>query len=285
MPPRHSPTPTPDEQRLTVAIRSGPMRTPRVLNCLPSPNRERDWGIRAATGSGTVAAGPAKQPKAVDLRDDEWWPIGDQGNTGSCVGWATADGVLRWHFTTAGRIGKGEQLSVRYLWMAAKERDEFTDRPTTFIEPDGTSLKAALDIVRGYGIVPEAELPFDPPVLYQREVPTFYTLAARLRIATYHNVEIDPANWRMWLANQGPILTRLDCDETWMKAKATKGKLARYDAASADGGHAVTVVGYTPTTFIIRNSWGTTEWGDGGYAYATNAYAKAAFTEAYGVTL
>ena len=58
-----------------------------------------------------------------------------------------------------------------------------------------------------------------------------------------------------------------------------------YNAASADGGHAVAIVGYTPTTFIIRNSWGTTEWGDKGYAYASNAYAKAAFTESYGITL
>ena len=93
-----------------------------------------------------------------------------QEATGSCVGWAVADGVLRWHFTTAGRIAKGDKLSVRYLWMDAKERDEFTDRPTTFIEPDGTSIKAALDIVRNYGIVPEAALPFEPPVLYPDQV-------------------------------------------------------------------------------------------------------------------
>jgi hypothetical protein len=191
--------------------------------------------------------------------------------------------VLRWHFSTAGRIGKGDALSVRYLWMAAKERDEYTDRPTTFIEPDGTSLKAALDIARNYGIVPAADLPFDPATLYPNDVATFYTLAARLRIATYHAV--DPTGWRTWLATQGPILVRLDCDDTWMNAKTTKGKLTRYNAATADGGHAVTLVGYTPTTFIVRNSWGTTEWGDKGYAYASNAYANAAFTEAYGVTL
>jgi C1A family cysteine protease len=285
MPPRKAPTATIADADRTVVTRKGSMRTPRILNCLPSPNRERDWGMQAAADAGAVAAPKAAVPASVDLRNDTWWPVGDQGATGSCVGWAAADGLLRWHFTRAGRISKGNKLSVRYLWMAAKERDEYTDRPTTFIEPDGTSLKAALDIARNYGIVHAKDLPFDPPVLYPHDVATFYTLAARLRIATYHNLGSVPADWRKWIATQGPIIVRLECDSTWMNAKTTKGKLATYKPATADGGHAVALVGYTPTTFIVRNSWGTTQWGDKGYAYASNAYAKAAFTESYGVTL
>jgi hypothetical protein len=268
-----------------VATRRDSPSTPRILNCLPSPKRERDWGISAATGARAVTARSARRPTSVDLRDDKWWPISNQEATGSCVGWAVADGVLRWHFTTAGRIEKGDELSVRYLWMAAKERDEFTDRPTTFIEPDGTTIKAALDIVRNYGIVPAQALPFEPPVLYRDEVPTFYTLAARLRIATYHNLGFDLTEWRKWLADQGPIAARLDCDNGWMHAKKTNGKLSRYSPTTAEGGHAVAIVGYTPTTFIIRNSWGTKDWGDKGYAYASNGYVTSAFSEAYGVTL
>jgi hypothetical protein len=275
--------PQPEHRR--GVTRKGSMRTPRILNCVPSPNRERDWGMHAAIAADAGPAPTAAIPAKMDLRNNTWWPIGDQEATGSCVGWATADGLLRWHFTRAGRISKGNRLSVRYLWMAAKERDEYTDRPTTFIELDGTSLKAALDIARNYGIVHANDLPFDPPVLYQHDVATFYTLAAKLRIATYHNLGSNLADWRKWIATQGPILTRLECDNTWMNAKATQGKLAKYNAATADGGHSVAIVGYTPTTFIIRNSWGTTEWGDKGYGYATNAYAKAAFTESYGVTL
>jgi hypothetical protein len=256
--------------------------TPRILNCVASPNQERDWGPAAAIRAGAVAAGPI--PKSRDLRNADW-KVGDQGATGSCVGWATADGVLRWHFTDAHKIKPGERLSVRYLWMASKETDEFTDRPTTFIEPDGTSLKSALDVARTYGIVPWDVLPFDGGALYPDEVETFYTVAARMRIATYHNLGRDPAKWRQWIATQGPILTRLDCDDTWMNAKKTKGVLEKYDPKSASGGHAVTFVGYTPDSFIVRNSWGTTEWGDKGFAYASEQYAKAAFTEAYGVTL
>jgi C1A family cysteine protease len=47
----------------------------------------------------------------------------------------------------------------------------------------------------------------------------------------------------------------------------------------------VALVGYTDSGFIVRNSWGTSAWGDRGFGYASNAYAKEAFDEAYGVTL
>jgi C1A family cysteine protease len=43
-------------------------------------------------------------------------------------------------------------------------------------------------------------------------------------------------------------------------------------------------VGYTQDRFIVRNSWGLS-WGDKGYGYASLAYTKAAFTEAYGIKI
>jgi hypothetical protein len=33
-------------------------------------------------------------PESKDLRES-WWIIGDQGTTGSCVGWASADSTVR----------------------------------------------------------------------------------------------------------------------------------------------------------------------------------------------
>jgi hypothetical protein len=255
----------------------------RVLNCLPSPKQEDDWDVATAREAGVMAAA-APLPTSVDLRED-WWRIGDQGSTGSCVGWASADSVLRWHFVKAGRLGTTEKLSVRFQWMAAKETDQFMTRPTTFIEREGTSLKAALDVSRKLGAVADRELPFVSGRLYRGEAKAFYLLASKLRIGAYVNLGSKLVDWRRWLANEGPILTRLDCDDTWMDAKATKGLLAEYHPDTADGGHAVAMVGYDQDSFIIRNSWGTTQWGDKGFGFASTAYAQAAFTEAYGVTL
>ena len=251
----------------------------RILNCLPSPGSDQDWGVAEAAAAGAVAAaGPL--PASVDLRDDSWWPVLDQGSTGSCVGQSSAGAVLRWHFTKAGRLDQTSPLSVRYVWMAAKETDALTSQATTFIDADGTTLKAALDVARKFGVVTDDLLPFMGSGLYPGDVKTFYAIAANRKIASYYRLQ--PSDWRRWLAEVGPILCRLDVDPTW-DGVGPDGVLEKY-AGNGRGGHAVAMVGYDAGHFIVRNSWGTT-WGDKGFAYATTAYATKAFTEAYGVKL
>ena len=254
----------------------------RILNCIPSPKTGEDWKIDTAEDAGIVAAVPRIPPKK-DLRQT-WWRIPDQGTTGSCVGWGAADGVLRWHFAKANRIAQNELLSPRFQWMAAKETDQFNTRPTTFVEAEGTSLKAALDVARKFGAVRDSVLPFATGALYQGNAKTFYAVAAQLKISMYFNLGDELEDWRVWLATKGPILTRLNVDSTWDRATTTKGKLEVYRPQTAHGGHCVTLVGYTPETFIVRNSWGTA-WGDRGFAHASLAYAQDAFTEAYGIEL
>ena len=207
-----------------------------------------------------------------------WWKIGDQGETGSCVGWATADSVARWHFVKAGLLGQNELLSPRFVWMASKETDKFVSAPTTFIEEAGTSLKSALDVIRKFGVVLNDVLPFASGKLFTGEEETFYAMAAQLKISSYFNLSLNGSRdldaWRNWIATKGPIVTRLDVDRTWRDAKQTRGNLDTYRPATARGGHAVALVGYTPDRFIVRNSWGTRLWGDKGFAYASLAYAQ-----------
>ena len=255
----------------------------RILNCLPSPDQEQDWTYDNALTAG-VAAPLTAIPASKDLRE-VWWKINDQGSTGSCVGWATADSVVRWHLVKAGRLPKDVLLSPRFTWMASKETDEFITRPTTFIESDGTSLKSALDIARKYGSVIDAILPFVSGKLYPGEANAFYALAAQRKIASYINLGRNLTVWRTWIANNGPILTRLGVDATWDNAKATNGNLDLYQPNTVRGGHAVALVGYTPDRFIVRNSWGIAGWGAQGFGFASLAYAQAAFTEAYGVSV
>jgi hypothetical protein len=254
----------------------------RILNCEPSRDTETDWRLRHAEQAGLLGDAAATLPRTKDLRAD-WWKVGDQGSSGSCVGWASADSVLRWHFVTAGRINTADRLSPRFQWMGAKETDQFLAQPTTFIETAGTSLKAALDIARKYGAVTDEVLPF-AGTLYPGEVGTFFATAAQLRISAYFNLGRDPRAWREWLANKGPILTRLGVDQTWDEATDNQGNLDVYKPDTVRGGHAVALVGYQPGRFIVRNSWGT-GWADGGFAYASTEYATDAFTEAYGVAV
>jgi C1A family cysteine protease len=234
-----------------------PRRQKRILNCRPSPKTEDDWTFDDAASAEVTAAAPAI-PTSKDLRAS-WWTINDQGSTGSCVGWASADSLLRWHFVKAGKLTTSQLLSPRFMWMASKETDPFVTRPTTFIETEGTSLKTALDVARKFGVVRDTTLPFASGKLYAGQAKTFYAIAALRK-----------------------IMVRLDVDSTWDDATFSDGKLDTYNPSSTRGGHAVALVGYTADRFIVRNSWGT-GWGDKGFGYASPAYAQAAFTEAYGV--
>ena len=267
--------------------------TDRVLNCIESRDTGNDWQLDVAKDAGLISTALAIPP-SVDLRTD-WWAVGDQGRTGSCVGWAAADGVLRWHFVRAGKLDLNALLSVRYVWMAAKETDGFKSRPTSFIEADGTSLKAALDIARKYGVVTDSELPFATGELYKGQEAAFYSLAATRKISSYYSLRwpflpmprsLVVSSFKLWLATNGPILVRLVVDKTFNGLmNDSNGNLDTYKPySSGSGGHAVAIVGYTPTSFIVRNSWGP-RWGDKGFGYASYKYTAAAFTEAYGVMM
>jgi C1A family cysteine protease len=257
----------------------------RICNVVPSRGTEKDWQFADAQRSAAIGS-PVALPPSVDLRA-AWWAIGNQEDTGSCVGWASTDGVLRYHLVKAGRLAQTERLSPRATWMASKETDEFTTRPQTFIEEFGTSLKAAMDICRRYGVVPESMLPFHIATkMYTGNENTFYATAAQRRCASYFNLQKNTAQWKNWLATQGPIMAALNVDASWDNAAATKGLITSFKPNTVRGGHAICVVGYrSDGRFIVRNSWGTA-WGDKGFGYVAPAYVAAGFfSESYGITL
>jgi Papain family cysteine protease len=257
----------------------------RICNLVPSKGTETDWGMVDAVAGNALGAVTAP-PSSVDLRA-AWWAIDDQEDTGSCVGWATAEGVVRYHMVKAGSLAKNVQLSPRFVWMGSKETDQYTTRAETFIEGAGTSLKAAMDIVRKYGAVTMDLLPFHIVTkMYVGNENAFYTMAAQRKIASYFNLHRDLNQWKTWLATQGPILAGLSVDRTWDNAGATGGNIDVFMPNTVRGGHAVAIVGYTASgRFIVRNSWGTV-WGDHGFGYVSAAYIAAGFfDESYGVTL
>ncbi|MBA4285105.1 MAG: hypothetical protein C0434_06190 [Xanthomonadaceae bacterium] len=262
----------------------------RILNVVPSHNTENDWTFGDAEVAGVlgagVAGGAAPPPSSVDLRAD-WWEIGDQGSTGSCVGWASTDGVMRYELVKANKITRTAQLSTRFTWMASKETDEFTNRPQTFIEAAGTSLKAALDICRKYGVVHESLLSFNlGEYMYLGNENAFYLAAAQLKAASYVNIGKNLQSWRSVLAQKKPILVALSVDDSWNRANDNGGEIDSFLPNTVSGGHAVCVVGYrSDGHFIVRNSWGT-GWGDRGFAYVSANYINAAFwDECYTVNI
>lgn len=256
-----------------------------ICNVLPSKGTDKDWQFSDSIAAGAIGA-PAALPASVDLRAP-WWTINNQDHSGSCVGWATADGLVRWHMTKAAKIGQAQQLSPRHIWMASKETDTITARPESFIEAAGTTLKAAVDVARKHGVALMDELPFRiDTMMYLGKESTFYASCSQRRVAGYFNLHKVTANWKTWLAGNGPILAAFNVDSSWDNAGTNGGKIDTFHADTVRGGHAVCIVGYRADgRFIVRNSWGT-GWGDKGFGYLHPDYIAAAFyDEAYGVTL
>jgi len=247
-----------------------------------SRDKEKDWRIGDALGTG--ARRRRRPPAACDLREQlPRWEVCDQGDTGACIGFSLARGVLHYHLLKARRIRPSDTLSARFIWMAVKETDTYTEYPTTFIEPEGTEVKQALRVARKYGCVLEDDLPMSGR-LSPLSLDDFYTRAARLRIASYRNLDKDLDDWRRWLAFRGPIMISLNVDRAFERCDRKRYTLEKYRAPREENGHAACLVGYGPGHFILRNSWGK-GWGLGGHAHLTDGYARAAIEDAYGVVL
>lgn len=251
----------------------------RVLNLLPSTKVGEDYTLLNAIRAGVIEL--KQPPKSVDLRQD-WWTISNQGNSGACVGFGVADGLLRYLFTKNKSLNPGERLASGILWQAAKETDEFTDQATTFIALEGTSIKAALNFAQNKGIVRESVVPFG--TLYTKDAATFYRLAAQLRLSGIYNLGKNINNWKQWLNTSGPICVAINVDSSFQDCP-DNGMLDNYNVNKIYGGHAICFVGYTDDDrIIIRNSWGE-NWGDKGFAYASIDWIMKASLEAYGAVI
>jgi hypothetical protein len=250
------------------------------LAAIPAARRSRE--TENDYGPEKAGLGEAPLPDTVDLRQG-WHTVSHQGHTASCVGWTVADSVVRWHLVKEGRLPTDQPLSARHVWMAAKETDQREEYPSTFLEQDGTSLKAGLDVVRKFGAVLESELPWNG--LAGGTPETFNRSAKSRRIMAYFNLGDDSAEdrtvhfaeWRKWLAQSGPIAVLIALDRHIPTAQ-----LDTFDAASVTGSHAAALFGYGPDHFLLRSSWGP-GWGDGGYAKMSLDYAAQAVIESYGV--
>jgi hypothetical protein len=253
------------------------------LEAIPAARRSRE--TENDYGPDQAGLEPAPLPDSVDLRRP-WHGVPDQGHTASCVGWAVADSLLRWHLVEGGRLGPEEPLSARHVWMAAKETDQRETYPSTFLEADGTSLKAGLDVVRKFGAVLESELPWTG-TLAAGDPEGYYRSAKRRRIMAYFNLGDDSVpdrtahfpGWRRWLAQSGPVVVLVALDR-----HAPTAQLETFDPESVSGSHAAALFGYGPDHFLLRSSWGPA-WGDGGYARMSLSYAAQAVIESYGVMI
>ena len=215
---------------------------------------------RHAEDSGVLDAAP-RVPAKKDLRQP-WWKIHDQGSTGSCVGWARADGVLRWHFVKA--AGSPRRADLAPVPVDGREGDRRFKPADDVHRGRGDEREGALD-------VPASSVRFATPCSRSRPAQAYagrrQDLLRDRRPAQDQPVlqpREDLENWRLWLATKGPILTRLDVDSTWdgateTRASSTSTSPRRREAGTRSRSSA------TPARRSSCATAGAPAWGDKGF--------------------
>ncbi len=256
----------------------------RICNVVPSRNIDKDWRFEHALESGAVAA-PAALPASVDLRAT-WWNIGDQQQTGSCVGWGSTDGVARYHFVKAGRLA--QNASCRRAAPGWRRRKPTSTPPS---RRRSSRSRHLFESGRGYF----AQVRFCARAASALPHRNIHVHRGREHVFRHHG---DTARLSLFQPPEelGELARlarrprshpgRSQCRRDLGQRHCDHGLLDNFQPDTVRGGHAPCVVGYRADgRFIVRNSWGT-GWGDHGFAYASEAYIQAAFfNESYGVTL
>jgi|GEM_PF-1575426 len=253
-----------------------------VARCsvIPDAPDRRDWVVEA--GHPGVTSLPDSLPTSVDL-SAQTPEVEDQGDYGSCVGWAVVRGLREWMFRKV--TGRDVRLSVRFVWMAAKETDQF--EINTFVANAGTSLKTAFQVLKKYGVPEEKYYPYNRDlVLFTslQQKHDFFFSAARFRIYNYYMLANNDAR-KLHLVKVGPFVVTVPVDNLWLGVGAD-GVIPDQSGDNVAGGHAVLVVGYDDRTqrFKFKNSWGKA-WGNRGFGYFSYQYAESKIWTAMGTDL
>lgn len=208
--------------------------------------------------------------------------VGNQGQYGTCVAWATGYGLK----TTLDNIdakrtnaknSSSYQTSPIDLWHGM--RSNYSSATSTKCE--GSSFDPAFKVLINKGATTMANKPFTGQKMTcdgMSAIGSSNKLGA-YRLVAYTRELSGSSAYGMTVANlktklcEGPLVVGAKLGEHFMKWNSSQ-PITTDDPDSYNGGHAyhaMLVVGYDDNkgsgAFRIQNSWGATEWGDNGYIW------------------
>ena len=271
----------------------------RILNAKVSPTPNTDYTKYGASANGIfdIIFGRRQPsplyPKLSSPADEkilveEWQVIGNQGYTGSCVGWGTANGAIQYQMVKKGTLTKDEWLSPKAAWISSRVRDEWSDNNDTYFALEGTSAKSALDFFRTTGCMLDSWMPNwgDANMSFADAKP----IMSKYKISAYFNLGKDQLEWRKWMSAGYPLVVVMKVDQQFYNANSDTGLIERFDTQQGGlhGLHCVSMFGYRKNgrgnNYLLRNSWGT-YWGNQGFVSVGDAYAGESFLEVWGVVV
>jgi C1A family cysteine protease len=216
---------------------------------------ERDLRFSAVANKLSIIHLPPK----VDLRP-KCSPVRDQGDLGSCTGFASIVGFRESLLVQSGQPFTSLSPLFEYYWERVKEH--------TVNDDSGAQIRDAMKVLAKFGAAPEADWPYD--ITKFKDAPPSQAVldAKKFPIKAYHRVH-NIIEIKQALAISHPVVIGIevwDSFETDDVAKTGAVPIPNFNNETMQGGHAVCVVGYDDAThtFLVKNSWGT-NWGMAGY--------------------
>jgi len=249
-----------------------------VLSSAVYSQRAKGLKFDDAQYAKTSMLSPALNFSAVDLPAyslKSYSPTpGNQGNIGSCVGWATGYGALtiadavRSKNTNRSSI-TGNARSAMYIYLQISQRC-----------PEGSIITDALRLAQNQGVPLFSEF---GSVSCGTNIPqTLKQLASQFRIKDFYTLfELGAVNdqkitaTRSSIAANKPVIIGMNVT-TSFNSVGSAGVYRPMPGEAVEGGHAMAVIGYDDASqmFEILNSWGT-DWGNGGFfRMSYNDYAR-----------
>ena len=279
LPPQPAPTPT---QPTPTPPAPEPEPTPPAPPPEPAPADE-EYGlgltfmdVDAYRSSYILRADPVSVPSLFDLSFDTP-PPGDQGQQGSCVGWAVAYAMKSYQE----RVERGWPLAdQRHLMSPAYVYNQIR------LPGGGAYFQDAFNLLVDQGAASLAAMPYDPRDFRRAPSAAARREAANYKIASFGAVERSSHDSfvrevKRHLVQRRPVIIGI-----WVYPDFRRLNRSNpiYDDASGynSGGHAIVIVGYDDarSAFKIINSWGT-DWGIDGYGWIDYDASERLILEAY----
>ena len=220
-----------------------------ILNLKKSEEDTRDWNFEKLMKSDDL-------PLWCDHRN-KLQPVRNQGNQGTCYAQSAAC-MKEWQENRD--YGLDEYLSPQFFYNNRNYWNNNKKDGNDKNEDYGMTGRDVMRILKDAGICLESEYPYGivDENVSDMDIELIES-AKKHRIKSYARVSTLEGLKRSLFEN-GPCLIAFPVynytDQMWNKKEGDSNL----------GGHAMTVVGYTEESFIIRNSWGL-DWGDNGYSY------------------
>jgi C1A family cysteine protease len=232
------------------------------FGCIRDKFDERDYLMRAYLPV-------VKLPKKIDWTP-KMSPVRDQGEEGTCVGFAVAVGMKEYQeFLDYGKL---VLLSPRFVYSECKKIDGMPGL-------EGTTIRVAMQVLKKLGVCQEKFWPYQA---HQKDKPKKGAIgdAKKFRIMTYARI-LNLNELRMSLATKGPVVLGVQVFKGMLKTKTGLVPMPKRGERSI-GGHAICAVGYDDEKELVKfkNSW-SEKWGDRGYGYLPYVYVECYMMDAW----